>query len=329
MNKQEDILNKSFQSCNINFLIGAGASIPAIDGLGNLEEELKNLDNSENEKKLNEFIKKILKSNSKLYNNKDDITKKTENNYNSFIKSLVIMLLNRKNTLILPNINIFTTNYDLFLENACENILQEPNIHFNYNDGFINKNNIFIKSIFDISEYYKIISYKSKIDYTASYIPNINIVKLHGSINWKIEKDNIIYNNLQNEINDYNNIGIVLPTDEKFKSTVINRIYYSSLRYFSAELERENTFLFAFGFSFRDEHINDIIKQALKTNYSLQLFINSYNNEEYKRLKNVFNNYVNVQYLNADKFKNIRHNKYDFEYINKELNNIVKDLQNE
>ena len=29
MNKQEDILNKSFQSCNINFLIGAGASIPA------------------------------------------------------------------------------------------------------------------------------------------------------------------------------------------------------------------------------------------------------------------------------------------------------------
>ena len=134
---------------------------------------------------------------------------------------------------------------------------------------------------------------------------------------------------MQNEINDYNNIGIVLPTDEKFKSTVINRIYYSSLRYFSAGLERENTFLFAFGFSFRDEYINDIIKQALKTNYSFQLFINSYSNEEYKRLKNVFNNYVNVQYLNADKFKNICHNKYDFEYINKELNNIVKDLQNE
>lgn len=61
----------------------------------------------------------------------------------------------------------------------------------------------------------------------------------------------------------------------------------------------------------------------------MQLFINSFNNEEYKRLKNVFNNYVNVQYLNADKFKKIRHNKYDFEYINKELNNIIKDLQNE
>lgn len=37
MNKQEDILKKSFQSCNINFLIGAGASIPAIERLGNLE----------------------------------------------------------------------------------------------------------------------------------------------------------------------------------------------------------------------------------------------------------------------------------------------------
>ena len=124
MNKQEDILKKSFQSCNINFLISAGASIPAIDGLGNLEEELNKLDNSENEKKLNEFIEKILIANKKLYNDKDDITKKTENNYNNFIKSLVIMLLNRKNNLILPNINIFTTNYDLFLENACENILK-------------------------------------------------------------------------------------------------------------------------------------------------------------------------------------------------------------
>ena len=27
--------------------------------------------------------------------------------------------------------------------------------------------------------------------------------------------------------------------------------------------------------------------------------------------------------------KKCSHNKYDFEYINKELNNIVKDLQNE
>ena len=55
---------------------------------------------------------------------------------------------------------------------------------------------------------------------------------------------------MQNEINDYNNIGIVLPTDEKFKSTVINRIYYSSLRYFSVGLERENTFTFSKSFGF-------------------------------------------------------------------------------
>ncbi|SUW07288.1 Uncharacterised protein [Brachyspira pilosicoli] len=352
-----EFIKKAFESCNINFLIGAGASMPAIQALGDLENELENLiENGENDKvneKLNNFIRNIIKPNIKIFtinniekdknneNNKKEKKQKkdiekTILNYDNFIKSLIKILLKRKNDLILPNINIFTTNYDLFLENSCENIIKEPNVYFNYNDGFMYKNSMFRDSIFDISEYYKIVSYKSKIDYSTSYIPNINIIKLHGSVNWKISKidneTNIIYNNINNYNNDDENLssttGIVLPTNDKYSDTVLKKAYYTALRFLSSELEKENSILFAFGFSFRDEHLNDIIKQVLKTNSSLQLIISSFNSEAYKTIKQKFSNHVNVKYLNEEILKNNKNNEtFDFNKINEMLEDILKDVE--
>lgn len=344
-----EFIKKAFESCNINFLIGAGASMPAIQALGKLETELEYLiANGEKDKvneQLNNFILNIIKPNIKIFTinnieeNKNNENNKKEkqdlietiSNYNNFIKSLIKILLKRKNDLILPNINIFTTNYDLFLENSCENIIKEPDVHCNYNDGFMYKNSMFHDSIFDISEYYKMVSYKSKIDYSTSYIPNINIIKLHGSVNWKIRQidneTNIIYNNINNYNNDDENlsskIGIVLPTNDKYSDTVLKKAYYTALRFLSSELEKENSILFAFGFSFRDEHLNDIIKQVLKTNPSLQLIISSFNSEAYKTIKQKFSNYVNVKYLNEEILKdNKNKNTFGFNKINEMLENI-------
>ena len=44
------ILFKSFQSCNINFLLGAGTSFPAISTLGNIENEVQELVEKRNRK---------------------------------------------------------------------------------------------------------------------------------------------------------------------------------------------------------------------------------------------------------------------------------------
>ncbi|WP_157154066.1 SIR2 family protein [Brachyspira murdochii] len=347
--KDLEFIKKAFESGNINFLIGAGASMPAIQALGNLENELEDLiANGEKDKvneKLNNFIRNIITPNIKIFtinnieedkNNENNEKEKkdlieTISNYDNFIKSLIKILLKRKNDLILPNINIFTTNYDLFLENSCENIIKEPDVHCNYNDGFMYKNSMFHDSIFDISEYYKMVSYKSKIDYSTSYIPNINIIKLHGSVNWKIRQidneTNIIYNDINNYNNDDENlsskIGIVLPTNDKYSDTVLKKAYYTALRFLSSELEKENSILFAFGFSFRDEHLNDIIKQVLKTNPSLQLIISSFNSEAYKTIKQKFSNYINVKYLNEEILKdNGNKNTFGFNKINEILKNI-------
>ncbi|ACN83793.1 hypothetical protein SZ40_04125 [Brachyspira hyodysenteriae] len=344
--KDLEFIKKAFESGNINFLIGAGASMPAIQALGNLENELEDLiANGEKDKvneKLNNFIRNIITPNIKIFtinNIEEDKNNEKEkkdlietiSNYDNFIKSLIKILLKRKNDLILPNINIFTTNYDLFLENSCENIIKEPDVHCNYNDGFMYKNSMFHDSIFDISEYYKMVSYKSKIDYSTSYIPNINIIKLHGSVNWKIRQidneTNIIYNDINNYNNDDENlsskIGIVLPTNDKYSDTVLKKAYYTALRFLSSELEKENSILFAFGFSFRDEHLNDIIKQVLKTNPSLQLIISSFNSEAYKTIKQKFSNYINVKYLNEEILKdNGNKNTFGFNKINEILKNI-------
>ena len=116
-----EFIKKAFESCNINFLIGAGASMPAIQALGDLENELENLiANGEKDKvneKLNNFIRNIINPNIKIFTiNNSEEDKNNENNkkekkqkkdieetilnYNNFIKSLIKILLKRKN---LPN----------------------------------------------------------------------------------------------------------------------------------------------------------------------------------------------------------------------------------
>src|SRR5262249_46455982 len=50
-------------------------------------------------------------------------------------------------------------------------------------------------------------------------------------------------------------LTIVNPTKEKFRHTLMNQTHYELLRLYSNELEKENTVLFAMGFSFADEHI--------------------------------------------------------------------------
>ena len=65
---------------------------------------------------------------------------------------------------------------------------------------------------------------------------------------------------------------IVNPTKEKFSDTLLNKNYYELLRIFSNELEKENSLLVVNGFSFRDEHILDLVKRSM-INPSLKVLI--------------------------------------------------------
>ena len=58
----------------------------------------------------------------------------------------------------------------------------------------------------------------------------------------------------------------------KFKNTLYQEFYYQNLRQLSYELEKQNSILIVFGFSFADEHIAEIIKRACN-NPTLNIYI--------------------------------------------------------
>jgi hypothetical protein len=85
----------------------------------------------------------------------------------------------------------------------------------------------------------------------------------------------------------YNKLGIVNPDKQKFATTVLNETYYELIRRFANELEKENSVLFVHGFSFRDEHLRDVVVRAARSNPTLQVIVFCYSRGglgEYQKL---------------------------------------------
>ncbi|MEI2672299.1 MAG: hypothetical protein V9G13_14570 [Marmoricola sp.] len=85
----------------------------------------------------------------------------------------------------------------------------------------------------------------------------------------------------------YDKLGIVNPDKQKFATTVLNETYYELIRRFANELEKENSVLFVHGFSFRDEHLRDVVIRAARSNPTLQVIVFCYSHgglAEYQKL---------------------------------------------
>lgn len=100
--------------------------------------------------------------------------KKTKDLYNKFVKSLSVIKSNSNDRFDI--INIFTTNYDLFIERALDDL------GFSYTDGF----NRGLAYKFDVSEYSKrpVDTHNRFKDHWSTISPFFRVYKLHGSINW-------------------------------------------------------------------------------------------------------------------------------------------------
>lgn len=83
---------------------------------------------------------------------------------------------------------------------------------------------------------------------------------------------------LDNFYNVYCQLPVVNPTKEKFADTVFQQTYYQMLRMLSFELEKDNSVLVVFGFSFADEHIREIVRRSMM-NPHLKLYIICYSKE--------------------------------------------------
>lgn len=275
-------LSEVMQSSNINFLLGAGVSNPFLPLLGNIEQALNRAANDgEREEQYKKYFNEIMLPNKKIINNgpsTDGNYLKTKDTYIKFFHALSELILHRKSTILSKQVNLFTTNIDILMETALEELQIE------YNDGFSGKFN----PIFGLANYKKSIYQRSLHFEHISEIAVFNIIKLHGSLTWKRgESDKkIVFSHALDHfdgslssktggdfLRDYKKILVVNPQEAKHLESVLNVYYSELLRMYSSELEKENATLFTVGFSMDDKHIKEITLRAAKSNPTLRIFV--------------------------------------------------------
>lgn len=257
----------------LNFLIGSGASMPAIP-------LMSQINGSDDKEKNNNLVKKIKEVSRKVL--EEDLTdldiKTTYNHYYEFMFQ-VIQLLNKSNSRQVPrSVNIFTTNYDLFIEKTVDELVAQNRIVFN--DGTSG----YFKKYIDSSNYNRVVSYKGLNDNYIDEIPSINLIKPHGSVNWKktAEDKILVCSNVQDQP------VVVKPTGIEGQETFLNNYFHEMLRMFQLELDKPQSVLFVFGFSFQDAHIAKMFKRALQ-NSELLTFVFAFTDDNVTDIKNNLN----------------------------------------
>ncbi len=180
-------------------------------------------------------------------------------------------IISRKETLSRPK--IFTPNYDLAFENACEKI------GVSYNNGFRGVHmRKFDPDTFQNETYIK----QNSAEKGKRISTYLNIYKLHGSISWQYaENINDLYNLIEIQISDtakkedftFDSL-MIYPIQTK-KSYSLDLPYSELFRNFSKSLTESQNTLVIIGYSFLDEHINDIIRTGLY-NPNLTVIVHSY-----------------------------------------------------
>lgn len=329
-----DILRSRFQSGHISFLIGSGASLPAILVAGDVEAEAQALfeegKEQEAEKKLAGLLNSVNGPTNGLINsvpNPDAVT--TLENYKKFEGLIEQILLERKTNILAKQATIFTTNYDLFVEAAAENF---PGLILN--DGFDRKPRLSNKAYYSPRRFFDTVKHRGPLYNYETEIPSINLIKLHGSLSWKKDDEQITYAieakslltdkelGVVSDVTSYlDDHDLILPHKGKFHETLMSRTYYDLLRIYSNELDKENSLLIVFGFSFVDEHIYDLTQRVLK-NPSLIIVIFAFSEDAKDGYVEKFAGFSNVTIIWPSEGSSI-----DFAHFNEILTSSIPKRQ--
>ncbi|MBT2677366.1 SIR2 family protein [Bacillus sp. ISL-35] len=173
--------------------------------------------------------------------------------------------------------NIFTLNYDLLIEKTAE----ELGIHVN--NGFVGfHNRSFNPSSFHLDTH---IQYS---DGGRTFTKGINLFKLHGSLSWIFDNSKPPYGISETQfdfkknydVGEVTNIPdcIIYPVQSK-KTYSLDLPYSEMFRQFIEFCNKPTSTLLVMGYSFLDEHVNDIITNAL-SNPDFNLIVFSYSKKE-------------------------------------------------
>ena len=351
---RQSLLSKYLASDNLNFLISNGCSIcadsRAINESGK-EANYKTIlndfsflkgDYAEIQEKINSFsserpeialdrlfeIKAIIE---KIYEDDDslgEIVELIEKVKEAFLKEYILTIDYSKNDihkLFLKKIisrdskldkpNFFTLNYDLLLEKSAEQLgLYVNNGFWGFYDRF------FMPSTYQIDIHLQNSEGGKRIR------NGIRLFKLHGSLSWNSDNSKPPYGIAEKQIQlgtdykiKYEDIAtdlIIYPIQSKKKHS-LDLPYSEIFRQLVEKINNRNSVLMIIGYSFLDEHVNDIITNSL-ANPDFNLLVFSYENPEeansefLKELYKSSQNDKRISVLHGDKFG-------DFEFITKFL----------
>lgn len=187
-------------------------------------------------------------------------------------------------------LEVVTTNYDKVIEKAAEKG------KITVFDGFgFDSHPVFDDSWFDWN-----LSKKSQDSNTneVEYKPNvIDLLKIHGSIDWFREKKEIVKKvngkNVKKQV-------MIFPSSDKYKQSY-DKPYFELMSHFQNILRKPNTLLLTSGFSFSDDHISRMIIDAVKINSGLRVLITDYSlsGSSYDKIKDLISNNYDVAILKA------------------------------
>ncbi|MEQ8927490.1 MAG: SIR2 family protein, partial [Fulvivirga sp.] len=304
-----------------------------------------------------QYFKIAIKGNLEILDGDSEELNKTRASYQSLIKAISFFLRRRKSNLLSKQANLFTTNMDLFLESTLEQEGADYNDGFSgkLNAKYGTEN--FHNSIFKLSTHYDIRSEVPLFnlfklhgslnwletdqgivyDYGLSSLkailavdcPDEDFISIHDDdgnplnlveINKKLDDSGVKKKDIHESfLAAYNKLVMINPTKDKFATTTQNLLFYELLRMYSNHLERENSVLFVFGFSFADEHVREITKRVALSNPTLLIIIFAFDQQAKRSIQGLVVQKSNILVLApAD-----GQNSYSLEQITKQFFNQV------
>jgi hypothetical protein len=173
-------------------------------------------------------------------------------------------------------VEIFTTNYDLLIEEALEND-RVP-----YFDGFVGSHQTF----FDLQS----------IEDDKLPARWARLWKIHGSLNWYEDKKGTVRRG--GPVNGLR--GVIYPSHLKYDES--RRMpYMAMIDRFRAFLRRDSAVLVSIGFSFKDRHLNEFLVQGLQGSPTSIVFALLHGKlEAYPEIAKIASNRSNINVMARD-----------------------------
>lgn len=255
------------------------------------------------------FEKYVSKTNQIKYSNSKDkifelIVSNTSYDYdNNYLKHAAF--INTVSHLVRTpsKLTIVTTNYDTLIEDAADSI------GYTVMDGFsFSHRPYFDSDMFDWNLVKDIENIKTR---EHEYKKNIlNLLKLHGSLTWERDANGI----RRKEKTDVVNPIMIFPSSNKYMQSYQNP-YFELFTKFQELLKRPNTLLITTGFSFADNHISQMIIQAILHNKSLTTLVSDHN--------------ITQSHPNWNKLADLMKQNYQIAFLQATMNSNLTDFLGE